>query len=149
LKATTLRVATCSIACSSARSRTGRPLRASRTVGSPSRLRPFVPKGAYKSLPGAQQFIPHPAALPPSKNPQRRRALRRPPLPPETHHHGQAILTTPLPNQEHQRLPRTLPQLVVMLKLTLPHRRSPATASRSRSTAGVRGPAILALHLSI
>jgi hypothetical protein len=107
-----------------------------------------MPKGAYKSLPGAQQFIPHPTALPRQKL-QHRRALRRPPLPPETHHRGHAIPTTLSPNQEHQRLPRTLPQLVVTFKLTLPHQRSPATTSHSWSTAGVRGLAILALHLPI
>jgi hypothetical protein len=53
----------------------------------------------------------------PKQKPQLRRALRRPPLPPETRHRGQAIPTTPSPNRGHQRLPRTLPQLVASLKL--------------------------------
>jgi hypothetical protein len=89
LNATTLCVATCSIACSSARSRTGRSLRAPRMVGSfpcacaqPCLRAPISP-------PGAQQFTPHPASLPEQK-PQLRRALRRPPFPPEHAHYGPA-----------------------------------------------------------
>jgi hypothetical protein len=114
----------------------------------PPRLHPVVPESAYKSLRGARQFIPHPASLPRAK-PQLRRAPRRPPLPPETRRRGQAIPTTPLPNLEHQRLPRTLPRLVTSLKLTLPCRRSPTRASRSWSAAGVWGPVTPALHLPI
>jgi hypothetical protein len=111
LKATTLCVATCSIACSSARPRTGRSLHARRTqLAPPSHLHSTMPKSAYKSLPGERQFIPHRASLPRAK-PQLRRAPRRPPLPPKTRRRTQAILTSPSPNQEHQRLPRTLPQL--------------------------------------
>jgi hypothetical protein len=126
--------------CSSARPRTGCPLRA-RHVRSPP-----VPRNCAQpcprapiSAPSAQQSTHHFASHPEQKL-QLRRALHRSPSLPEHGRRGQPFPSTPSFALAPGRLPREAVKLLQAWAEILPHRRSERDITGLRPTATARGP---------